>query len=411
MTVRHAADDSAPGSSSTTATQTKGYTMTRIACLLLAGLLSARPSVAAPQGTFHPGEVWPDDHGVPINAHGGGILVHDGTFYWFGQHMIAGDAGNYAQVGVHVYSSKNLYDWRDEGIALRVSDDPKSDIAKGCILERPKVISNRQTGKFVMWFHLELKGKGYGAARSGVAVADCPTGPFGFLESFRPNAGVWPINVPEELRKPLTQEEKAHLRKFHLAGGPVPNFPVNLVFRRDFAGGQMARDMTLFVDDDGTAYHIYASEDNGTLHISRLAGDYLRPAGEYVRMLPGGFNEAPAMFKHGGKYFLITSGCTSWAPNAARLATADSIWGPWQALGNPCIGEDADLTFHSQATFVLPVPSQPGALIFMADRWRPENAIDGRHLWLPIQFRDSRPSLPWIGPWNLGFFNRAAGVR
>ena len=30
----------------------------------------------------------------------------------------------------------------------------------------------------------------------------------------------------------------------------------------------MARDMTLFVDDDGTAFHIYASEDNGTLQIS-----------------------------------------------------------------------------------------------------------------------------------------------
>ena len=105
-------------------------------------------------------------------AHGGGILVHDGTFYWFGQHMVEGDAGNYAQVGVHAYSSKDLYHWKDEGIALRVSADPKSDITKGCILERPKVVYNRKTGRFVMWFHLELKGKGYGAARSGVAVAE-----------------------------------------------------------------------------------------------------------------------------------------------------------------------------------------------------------------------------------------------
>ncbi|NDV60821.1 hypothetical protein, partial [Bacteroides sp. 519] len=31
-----------------------------------------------------------------------------------------------------------------------------------------------QTGKFVMWFHLELKGKGYSAARAALAVSDTP---------------------------------------------------------------------------------------------------------------------------------------------------------------------------------------------------------------------------------------------
>ena len=71
------------------------------------------------------------------------------------------------------------------------------------------------------------------------------------------------------------------------------------------------------------------------------------------------------MFKHAGKYYLITSGCTSWVPNAARLAVASSIWGPWTALGNPCIGKDSGSTFHGQSTFVLPVPDKPTAFIFM----------------------------------------------
>jgi hypothetical protein len=74
--------------------------------------------------SFRPGELWPDNHGVHINAHGGGILFHDGIYYWFGEHKIAGAAGNLAHVGVHVYSSRDLYNWRDEGIALQVSDDP-----------------------------------------------------------------------------------------------------------------------------------------------------------------------------------------------------------------------------------------------------------------------------------------------
>ena len=32
-----------------------------------------------------PGEIWPDNEGVHINAHGGGVLFHEGTYYWFGE--------------------------------------------------------------------------------------------------------------------------------------------------------------------------------------------------------------------------------------------------------------------------------------------------------------------------------------
>lgn len=351
---------------------------------------------------FLPGAVWLDDHHVPINAHGGGILARDGVYYWFGEHKIAGPAGNDAHVGVHVYSSRDLYHWQDRGIALPVSADPHSDIADGCILERPKVIYCAATGKFVMWFHLEPKSHGYGAARAGVAVADQPTGPYHFLRSFRPDAGVWPSNVPAAEAQPLSAAERDELARSKFLGGPMSDFPANLVFRRDFAGGQMSRDMTLFVDDDGAAYQIYASEENSTLHISRLSQDFLRPAGKYVRVFPGGFNEAPALFKDGAKYYLLTSGCTGWHPNAARLAVADSIWGPWRPLGNPCLGPGADKTYGGQPTYVLPVAGKPGQFIFMADRWHPENAIDGRYLWLPVRFHGPTPSIIWSNRWNLG---------
>ena len=90
--------------------------------------------------TFRPGELWPDNCGIHINAHGGGVLFHDGVYYWFGEHKIAGETGNAAHVGVHVYSSRDLYNWKDEGIALAVCDDLKSPVTRGCILERPKVI-------------------------------------------------------------------------------------------------------------------------------------------------------------------------------------------------------------------------------------------------------------------------------
>ncbi len=360
--------------------------------------------------SFENGRVWPDDRSVHINAHGGGLLHHDGAYYWYGEHKIAGKAGNVAHVGVQVYRSHDLYNWTNEGVALAVSEDPASDIAKTCVLERPKVLHNAQTGKFVMWFHLELKGQGYRAARSGVAVADRPAGPFTFLRSLRPNAGVWPRNVTAE-QQALTPADLDRLKGLTFSGGPNEETPKHNLLARDFAGGQMARDMTLFQDDDGKAYHIYSSEENSTLHIALLSDDYLSHAGPYVRVFENRWHEAPALCKRGGRYYLLASGCTGWAPNAARAAVAPSIWGPWTELGNPCVGVNPlnrlgpEKTFGAQSTFILPVAGRPDAAIALFDLWRPDNAIDGRYVWLPLRFTDEGFTVVWRDTWDLGVFD------
>ncbi|WP_372807182.1 glycoside hydrolase family 43 protein [Pontiella sp.] len=313
---------------------------------------------AEKRSSFVPGAVWPDTEGVHINAHGGGFLFHDGMYYWFGEHKIAGPKGNSAQVGVRCYSSADLYNWKNEGVALAVSDDPDSDMAKGCILERPKVVYNRATRQFVMWFHLELKGEGYSSARSGVAVSDRVTGPYRFVESFRPN-------------------------------------------------GAMARDQTLFVDDDGAAYHLYASENNATLHISRLTDDYLKPSGDYRRLFEKRSMEAPAICKRDGKYYFLGSGCTGWRPNAARSAVASHIFGPWEELGNPCAGTNPGLgvgpekTFGGQSTYLLPVQGKPGAVVAVFDVWTPKNPIDGTYLFLPVAFENGGFEIQWRDEWSL----------
>ena len=349
---------------------------------------------------FTPGALWPDNKGVHINAHGGGFLYHEGVYYWFGEHKIAGRAGNQAHVGVHCYASRDLYNWEDQGIALRVSNDPDSDIVRGCVLERPKVIYNTKTCQFVMWFHLELKGQGYRAARSGVAVSNSVTGPYTFVRSFRPNAGIWPINVTPEQRQVPTPGDQPEFTGSY--SGDIAQF--NLL-GRDFAGGQMARDMTLFVDEDGAAYHVFASEENSTLHISLLSDDYLEPAGKYARVFEGRFMEAPAICKRQGRYYFIGSGCTGWAPNAARSAVADSMWGPWTELGNPCVGENSEITFGGQSTYILPVAGREDAFIAMFDLWRPEDAIDGRYMLLPVEFEDERMVLRYREAWDLSVWN------
>ncbi|MBR9999054.1 MAG: family 43 glycosylhydrolase [Cyclobacteriaceae bacterium] len=351
---------------------------------------------------FTPGEIWYDTDGNPINAHAGGILFHEGKYYWFGQIMVPGNGGSDAWVGVSCYSSTDLYNWKNLGVVLSVEDDPSHPLTRGCKIERPKVIYNASTGKFIMWWHHDIKGQGHRNAMTGIAVSEGVEGPYEFIRVFRPLAEFLPSNIPESLKD---KQPDPLVYTFPFTGGSVPNHPDSLlIFKRDLHQGQMARDMTLFVDEDGAAYHIYSSEENSTLHIAELSEDYLGYTGKYIRIFPGRFMEAPALFKRGSQYYFIGSGCTGWAPNAARSAVASSIWGPWEELGNPCTGADAELTFYSQSTFILPVADTTDAFIFMADRWHPENPVEGRYVWLPVQFEGKKVALKWHDSWDLNHF-------
>lgn len=300
------------------------------------------------QKSFRPGSLWLDTQGHPLNAHGGSMLYDKGIYYWFGEAR----SGDHS-LGVSVYSSQNLYDWRNEGLALEVLHDTISDIQDGCILERPKVLFNKKTGKYVMWIHLELKGQGYAAARVAVAIADNPKGPYRYLRSFRPN-------------------------------------------------GHMSRDMTLFQDSDNHAYEVYSSNENWDLRVSQLSDDYLNVTTK-DSLLFSEQREAPVVFYSKGFYYLINSGCTGWRPNAARLYRSKSIWGPWEKFGNPMQGKDADLTFGGQPAFVFFVQEHPEQLIFVGDLWNPSDVGSSRYFWLPISFNSvsGLPVIAWSKSWNL----------
>ena len=346
-----------------------------------------------------PGQIWPDNLGKHINAHGGGIIYFNNTYYWFGEYRLPRLEKDKSRYGVSCYSSKDLLNWKYEGLALQVISDSASLLNPGCVIERPKVIHNEKTGKFVMWFHHELKGQGYKAALTGVAVSDNITGSYKYIRSLRPDAGVWPVNFPEEFKNSTIKEVdlKSGSEEWKTA------VKEGLYVRRDFQGGQMARDMTLFVDKDGKAYHVHASEENMTLHFSELTDDYLNFTGKYFRVLPGESNEAPAIFFARGKYFMFTSGTTGWKPNAARLSSARKLSGEWKNIGNPCRGTEDEnkITFNSQSTQILQVHGKKNVFIYMGDRWIPENLADSRHIWLPVEWEDGLPIIKWYPNWNL----------
>jgi beta-xylosidase len=326
----------------------------------------------AASAEFQPGEVWLDTDGNPIQAHGGGILTRGDTYYWYGEDRTPGGNG-----AVACYSSTNLYDWKREGVVLSREALPRVD-GRGTFVERPKVIFNESTGKYVMWTHLEQRRYQY--ARAGIAISDSPTDPFTFFDAIRPitNDFEFPDNDPNQ--------------------------------QKQFGG--TFRDMNLFVDDDGSAYVFYASEGNWTMYVVRLNADYTGPetpailGKTWARILVRQMREAPAPFKHNGQYYLITSACTGWRPNAANYATAENILGPWTIYGNPCVGTNADTTFDTQSTFVLPVRGNTDAFIFMADHWKPQNLPDSRYVWLPFTIKDNgKFDIGWRERWDSSVFS------
>ena len=338
---------------------------------LLSGALLFLFFNARADSEFHPGEVWRDGNGQPIQAHGGGILVHSNVYYWYGEDRTPG-----IRSAVSCYSSTNLLDWKREGVALWQTNLP-SYYDSPIFVERPKVIFNPRTKKFVMWMHAEQFGYHYACA--GIATSDTPTGPFVFLKIIRP----------------ITNDFGFH-----------PDDPNG---QKQFGG--TFRDMNLFMDDDGRAYTFYSSEDNWTMYVVRLNDDFTGPESPAVenktwaRILVRRMREGAAPFKWSGKYFLITSACTGWRANAAEFASSDNILGPWKSSGNPCVGTNADTTFGTQSTFVLPAPGRTNDLIFMADRWNPQNLPDSRYVWLPFTMKANGTfTIRWRDRWDFSTF-------
>ena len=78
--------------------------------------------------------------------------------------------------------------------------------------------------------------------------------------------------------------------------------------------------------------------------------------------------------------------------------------GEWTAMGNPCVGENADRTFGGQSTHVITVDPENDKYIAMFDKWNKLDLINSRYIWLPVQFKEGVPYVEWMDNWTLDFF-------
>lgn len=307
-------------------------------------------------GVISPGEIWKDDRGQHIQAHGGGIIKIKNLYYWYGEERREGLDTNFRYVSC--YSSADLTNWKHLGDALKLS---KPDTVLGkWVLERPKVYYNHRTKKYVMYMHVDGSVRnfksneptvtgGYSYARVGVAVSDLPEGPFKFIRTFRP----------------LNRE---------------------------------SRDIGQFVDDDGQAYLIFESRPTKGFFIAKLSDDFLDVKEETC------FIQAPleggAIVHYKGLYYVIGSELTGWRPNPNKFATAKSLSGPWSEFLDFAPSETN--TYSSQSTMMIKISgSKKTTVIYMGDQWKPKTQWDSRYLWMPLEIGDGKLWLPKPAPFKI----------
>ncbi len=302
---------------------------------------------------FYPGRPWLDTSGKRIQAHGGSIFFENGLYYWYGENKEFTDPDkNIWHWGVRCYRSTDLYNWEDLGIIIPPEDNPNSSLHPSSCMDRPHIIYNKRTKKYVCWLKIMHTD---GTQSETVLTADSLLGPY--------------TKVREGLR-PL---------------------------------GMSAGDFDLAVAPDGKAYYYFERIHSETI-CADLTEDYTDVTGYYSthfpRISPPYVREATAHFVRRGKHYLLTSGTTGYYPNPSEIAVADTWHGPYTVLGNPHPDDPTQTSFHSQVSSVFKVPGKKDLYIACADRWLPK-AMDLEYEEYAKAFvAVFHPDGPDFGPWQ-----------
>lgn len=276
--------------------------------------------------SIRPGQVWLDTEGKRIQAHGGSMMYLDGTYYWYGENKEKTTGkDDIWHWGVRCYTSKDLYNWEDKGLIIPPETaDINSSLHPESKMDRPHIIYNKDTKKFVCWLKIMNRD---GSQSETILTADDILGPYKKVRE-----GLKPLNMS-------------------------------------------AGDFDLAVAPDGKAYYYFERVHSETI-CADLTADYTDVTGYYTTHFPNKYppfvREATSHFVRKGKHYLITSGTTGYMPNPSEVAIADTWHGPYTVLGNPHPQDESYTSYHSQVSCVFKVEGKKDLYIAMADRWLPE---------------------------------------
>lgn len=96
--------------------------------------------------------------------------------------------------------------------------------------------------------------------------------------------------------------------------------------------GHDSRDQSVFVDDDGTAYLLSATNTNTDINIYRLDESWTKPVALVNTVFIGQHRETPAIIKKDGEYYFFSSKASGWYPSQAMYASSVDLGGVWTSL-------------------------------------------------------------------------------
>lgn len=279
-------------------------------------------------------EVLYDTYGNRIQAHGGSIIFVNKKFYLYGENKenVFGkdEEGHWPRwhSGIKLYSSDDLVSWKYEGFVKEVSKDPWNPFYPTYIMDRPHIIFNKKTNKFVCW------------VKSSYDIY-CHTG--------------YSILIGNSL---LNMEY------------------IGIVKPRN---GRIGGDFDLF-EENGKAYIVYAQDDR--MMLCELNDEYTDFGEKESTHLGGTYppftREAPCFFKRNGRLMILTSGTTGYYPNQTKAYDITNLHGEWKEIGYTCIDDKFKNSFHCQFSSVFKHPTIPDLYIAIGDRWNNEQGIGER---------------------------------
>lgn len=343
--------------------------------------------------SIRPGKFWYDTDGKRIQAHGGSIIFIDNVFYWYGENKdgitgtSTGEKCPFWHHGVKLYSSTDLYNWKDEGFVIKESDDINNPFHPTHIMDRPHILYNKKNDNYVLW--AKTTSTDFGQCEFSICVGK-------FIKDMK------------------------YIKRIVL---PMPYH---------------AGDFDL-VEDDGKAYVIFENPhfDMICIELSDNYQDITDNITSHIKEeCPPLVREAPAYFKRNGIKYLLTSGTTGYYPNRSKIHKINSFEGNWEDLGFCCINDKNNNSFHAQFSSVFKHPYKEDLYIALGDRWlldiaedapnmdeafyemfsknvkekrnlyshnlSDENTSEATYVWLPIKFdNENNPYIEYIREWKI----------
>ena len=284
--------------------------------------------------------------GSTVQAHGPGFIRVGDIWYMCGEDRAAGPSAPWTP-DVNLYSSVDLVNWKFERKIIQ-NGVTTPELGHGRFIERPKLLYNPKTGKYVVWCHYEQGN--YGASEAACFECDSVNGPY---------KKVW-------------------------TGRPL---------------GTKSRDCNIFQDNDGTAYFISTTDENSNLGLFRLSDDY-HSAVEKTVLFAGQGREAPAIVRVGDRYLMFNSACSGWDPNQCKMSYTTNIKSGWTGLSN--VGNYN--AYDTQAAAILTIKgTKKTTYLYVGDRWQDPDLPGTKTIIFPVTFNGTTATLNYRERFDINF--------